>query len=94
MINLNKYMNRSIDFMIGKRLIKVNEPSFMIMKEFETINNQGIEGLNNLVLKIMNNNSSGVEFTLSEIESWNKSTINAIIQAIADEKSVTENDPN
>ena len=94
MINLNKYMNRTIDFKMGDKLIKVNEPSFLVMKEFENINSQGISGLNNLVLKIMNNNISGIEFTLEDVENWGKSTINAIIEAIADDKNLVENHPN
>lgn len=94
MINLNRYINRSIDFMVGNRLVKVNEPSLLVMQEFENINKEGVKGINELVLKIMNNNSSGIEFTLEEVEGWGKSTINAILQAVADEKEITENNPN
>ena len=42
----------------------------------------------------MNNNISGIEFTLEDVENWGKSTINAIIEAIADDKNLVENHPN
>ena len=93
MINLDLYKNRTIDFTIGGKLVKVNEPSFSTMQSFEQVAESGIDGLNQLILKIMNNNCSGVKFSLKEVESWNKSMINAIIQAIADDKALVDNDP-
>ena len=93
MINLDLYRNRTIDFMINGELVKVNEPSYSALQEFESAGENGIDGIIKAIVKVLNNNSSAVKFTETEVKKWNKGMINAIIQSIADEKAVVDNNP-
>lgn len=93
MINLDLYNNRTIDFVINGELVKVNEPSYAALQEFEKAGEEGMDGITRVVVKILNNNSSAVKFTEKEVKSWNKGKLNAVIAAIADEKAVVDNNP-
>lgn len=96
MINLDVFMEKTIDYMIGGRLVKVKEPTYDFMSKFAGIgtDENGMEMLYTLLQKYLNNNVSGVKFTLSEVKSWNKAVIQAIINSIAEEKINSDNNPN
>ena len=96
MINLDVFMEKTIDYMIGGKLVKVKEPTYDFMSKFAGIgtDENGMEMLYALLQKYLNNNVSGVKFTLSEVKSWNKAVIQAIINSIAEEKINSDNNPN
>lgn len=94
MINIDQYMDKTIDFQIGGKLVKVQEPSVkMINKIAKTSNlpeNEIIDAQIDLVQEILNNNTSSVKFKKSDIEALPVSAIGKILNVITG----AEKDPN
>lgn len=95
MINLDIYMNKTIDFMIEGKLVKVKEPSYETIQSFSRINDEsGVDEIFVILAKILNDNTSNIKFKEAQLRKYPKSVINAIIKAIANEKEEAESDPN
>lgn len=94
MINLDMYMNKTIDFMIEGKLVKVKEPSYETIQSFSNINEGSVDDIFVILTKILNDNTSNVKFKEAQLRKYPKGVINAIIKAIANEKEEAESDPN
>lgn len=95
-VNLNVYKDITIDFMLGDKLIKVKEPSYGLIQEFANVEEaeDRIDAIAEILVKVLNNNTSAVTFTKEEIKAWNKSLVDAVINEIATNKREIENAPN
>lgn len=98
-IDLDKYINRTIEFKLNGELIKVQEltPSlFKKVSEYEMTENpkeiytKQVE----LTTEMLNRNTSAVKFTVEEIEKLPQSVVNKIYVSIVSFTKEPLNDPN
>lgn len=98
-IDLDKYINRTIEFKLNGELIKVQEltPSlFKKVSEYEMtedpkeIYTKQVE----LTTEMLNRNTSAVKFTVEEIEKLPQSVVNKIYVSIVSFTKEPLNDPN
>ncbi|MCW6112419.1 hypothetical protein [Clostridium sporogenes] len=98
MIDLDKYINRTIDFKINGNLVKVQELTpkmFKKVSEYETINeNEIFDKQLDLVTEILNRNTSGVKFKRNELEELPQSVINKIYTEVVNFTREPLKDPN
>ncbi|SHI90012.1 hypothetical protein SAMN05444401_1728 [Clostridium amylolyticum] len=99
LIDLDKYINRTIDFKINGKMVKVQEltPSlFKKVSEYEmTEDPKEIYSKQvDLVVEMLNRNTSSVSFTVEEIEKLPQSVVNKIYISIVSFTKEPLNDPN
>lgn len=96
MVNLDLLMDKTMDFMIGGELIKVNEPSIGMVKRFSKIedNEDGLESQINMVVEILNNNTSAKKFTRAQLDIFTPRILKAIINEVLGSIRDTDNNPN
>lgn len=94
MIDIDKYIDRTIAIKINGELLKVQEPPVKLVKKFAALDGmddvQVLEEQSNIVAEILNNNTSGKKFKPSQIDNLPASAIKAIVEAVMK----SENDPN
>lgn len=70
-INLNDYTDRGVEFQIGDRLIRCPELSYKDMKkiqEYEKDDESTSEDETEIVLFLLNRNTSGTKFTQDDLD--------------------------
>lgn len=99
LIDLDKYINRTIEFKLNGELIKVQEltPSlFKKVSEYEMtedpkmVYSKQVE----LVTEMLNRNTSGKKFTTKDLEKLPQSAVNKIYISIVSFTKEPLNDPN
>ncbi len=98
-IDLDKYINRTIDFKINGKMVKVQEltPSlFKKVTEYEmTEDPKEIYSKQvDLVVEMLNRNTSAIKFTTEEIEKLPQSVVNKIYLSIVRFTKEPLDDPN
>lgn len=73
MINLDKYLNQSIDMKFNGEVISVLQPSAGMTKEISKMENEineenYLDIKSKVVHKLLNNNASSKKFTLEEVD--------------------------
>lgn len=72
MVNLDLYMDNTIDFMLKGELIKIPEPSAKMVKKMaslaETSESEMLDTQIKLITDILNTNTGGKKFKTSDIE--------------------------
>ncbi|MBE6055838.1 hypothetical protein [Clostridium sp.] len=99
LIDLDKYINRTIDFKINGELIKVQEltPSlFKKVSEYEMTEDPEkiYEKQVDLVTEMLNRNTSGKKFTTKDLDKLPQSAVNKIYISIVSFTKEPLNDPN
>ncbi|AUM96147.1 MULTISPECIES: hypothetical protein [Clostridium] len=99
LIDLDKYINRTIDFKINGELIKVQELTPSLFKKVskyemtedpEKIYEKQVE----LVTEMLNRNTSGKKFTTKDLEKLPQSAVNKIYISIVSFTKEPLEDPN
>ena len=99
MIDLDFYTARSIDFKIGGEFVKVQEPPAKIIKKMTALGKlkdeeKMLDKQYEIVVDILNNNTSSKKFTKEIVENYPQSMINAIISEITKLMGDLESSPN
>lgn len=99
MIDLDRYINRTIEFQLNGELIKVQEltPSmFKKVSDYEMTEDPKkiYEKQTGLVTEMLNRNTSGKKFTEKDIEKLPQSVVNKIYISIVNFTKEPLNDPN
>lgn len=99
MINLDKYLNQSIDMKLNGEVISVLQPSAGMTKEISKMENEineenYLEIKSKVVHKLLNNNASGKKFTLEEVDKIPYKLQDLITKEISGMIYKAENDPN
>lgn len=99
LIDLDKYINRTIEFKLNGELIKVQEltPSlFKKVSEYEMTEDPKMVYLKQveLVTEMLNRNTSGKKFTTKDLEKLPQSAVNKIYISIVSFTKEPLNDPN
>lgn len=99
LIDLDKYINRTIEFKLNGELIKVQEltpsmfkkvSSYEMTEDPEKIYEKQVE----LVTEMLNRNTSGKKFTTKDLEKLPQSAVNKIYISIVSFTKEPLNDPN
>ena len=99
MIDLDILMDKTLDFKLNEELVKVNQPSMKMIKKFNTLSSLSDEAeildkQTELIVEILNNNTSGKKFKTSEVDNFPLPVIKTIINTISNDINGTENNPN
>lgn len=99
LIDLDKYINRTIEFKLNGELIRVQEltPSlFKKVSEYEMTEDPEkiYEKQVDLVTEMLNRNTSGKKFTTKDLEKLPQSAVNKIYISIVSFTKEPLNDPN
>ena len=99
LIDLDKYINRTIEFQLNGELIKVQEltpsmfkkvSSYEMTEDPEKVYEKQVE----LVTEMLNRNTSGKKFTTKDLEKLPQSAVNKIYISIVSFTKEPLNDPN
>lgn len=98
MINLDNYMDKTIDFMFRGELVKVNQATAKMVKKIASLEKyqegEILDKQIEIVTDILNNNTSGKKFKVSDIENLPQRVINTIMKEFTNSIADTEEDPN
>ncbi|HDI3121687.1 hypothetical protein FDA77_00855 [Clostridium botulinum] len=98
MIDLDILMDKTLDFKLNGELIKVNQPSMKIIKKFNTLSSLSeaeiLDKQTDVIVEILNNNTSGKKFKPSEVDNFSLPVINTIVNTVTNNINGTENNPN
>ncbi|XZM78705.1 hypothetical protein ACSXAB_13925 [Clostridium perfringens] len=99
MIDLDFYTARSIDFKIDGEIVRVQEPPAKIIKKMTSLGKlkdeeKMLDKQYEIVVDILNNNTSSKKFTKEIVENYPQSMINAIISEITKLMGDLESSPN
>lgn len=100
MIDLDRIMNKSYQFMLGGSLINVSQPSIKMVRDFnsaisddsETHDIFGVQV--DFVTKLLNNNTSARKFKPSDVEKFPQEVLGKIIDVVANGIEEAEENPN
>ncbi|MBS4535835.1 hypothetical protein GOQ29_09430 [Clostridium sp. D2Q-14] len=94
MIDIDKYIDRTIALKINGEVIKIQEPSIKLIKKFTALDgledDEILDKQSELVTEILNNNTSAKKFKVNDIDKLPVSAIKAIIESIVE----VDQDPN
>ncbi|MEG2908119.1 MAG: hypothetical protein RR945_02770 [Erysipelotrichaceae bacterium] len=96
-IDLSAYTNRTVDFMINGKLVKVQEMTHRMYKEviaYENGEEASLDTQRALVIKMLNNNSSGLKFCDKDIEDLPQGAVLRIYTELIKLPRKALNDPN
>ncbi|KMT21597.1 hypothetical protein [Clostridium cylindrosporum] len=95
MINLDVLMEKTIDFTLKGKLIRVQQPTLKMIKKFAAIEKDAdIDKQIEVITEILNNNSSNIKLEKSDIEELNQPALMAILEAITNNIKEADNNPN
>lgn len=99
MINLDEYLNQSVDIKINGEVVEVLQPTAKMTKEISKLEGEMTEEnyldtKSKITLKILNNNSSGKKFTVNEIDQIPFKLQDLIIKRITSMVYEADKDPN
>lgn len=99
MVDLDFYTTRTIDFKLGGEMVRVQEPPAKLIKKMtalEKIKDEEklLDRQYEIVVDILNNNTSSKKFTKEMVENYPQSMINAIITEVTKLMGEIENSPN
>ena len=98
-INLDNYINRTVDFEINGKLVKVQEPTpkiYIRIAKYEQIEDavEIFQEQISIITEILNRNTSGVKFTEKEVENYPQSILNTVMQETTSLRNRAVSDPN
>lgn len=101
-ININQYLNKTVDFEIGNETISVKLPSADVMEQVATIENTFKSGdtvayhktRDAVCATFLSFNTAGRAFTADELKDWPEIAVNGIIKEIMSQKYIMDTDPN
>ena len=96
-VDLNEYANRYIEFKIGDKLIRCPELTYAGMKkinEYENSDNVTHEDESEIILWLLNRNTTGIKFTQKDIDVLPTGAITRIYKECIMLSRRALNDPN
>lgn len=96
-IDLSAYANRTVDFLIDNKLIKVPEMSHKQYKkvvDYENNSDTTLDMQRALVLELLNTNTSGVKFSDKDILGMPQGAVNRLYTEMASLPRKALTDPN
>ena len=99
MLNLDKYLNQSVEIQIDGEVIEVLQPSAAMTKEISKLENEiteenYLEVKSKITYKLLNNNASGKKFSMDQIDIIPYKLQDLIAREITSMVYKAENDPN
>ena len=99
MVDLDFYTTRTIDFKINGEMVRVKEPQAKLIKKMTALGKVKdeenlLDKQYEIVVDILNNNTSSKKFTKEMVENYPQSMINAIITEVTKLMGEIENSPN
>lgn len=86
--------SKTIDIIwVDGQLLKLNQPTIALVREMENVDDN-MESVVDIVLKIVNNNTSAKKFQKNQIENLSLTVLKAIVQEVANFKVEADNHPN
>lgn len=96
-IDLNEYANRCVEFKIGDKVIKCPELTYAGMKKinaYELNTKATVEDECEIILWLLNRNTSGVKFTQKDIDDLPSSAVTRLYKECVMLSRKALNDPN
>lgn len=97
MINLDALMEKTFQFRLNGQIINCNQPSAAMVRKYRKRfieESDDIEVQTDYVFDILNNNTSGVEFTKKQVEELPLSVSNLVAETVNNGIRKIESDPN
>lgn len=99
MIDLDKYLNATIEFKLDGQIIRVKQPTALATKKIGNLEAGAVEenyldSRCEITQIILNNNEDGKKFTVNEVEKIPFKVQDLIIKKISEMVFEAENDPN
>ncbi|MFR4584644.1 hypothetical protein [Clostridium cadaveris] len=99
MINLDKYLNKSVEIKLKGKVIEILQPSAKMTKEIgklekEITEENYLEIKSKIAYKLLNNNASNRKFSMEEIDEIPYKLQDLVIHEITNMIYEAENDPN
>lgn len=99
MIDLSKYADRTVDFKIDGELVRVQELSHTLYRkvvayEAEPASAESFDKRTELILEMLNRNTSGKEFKLADLDKMPEGALNRIYQEVVYLSRKALTDPN
>lgn len=95
MLNLDNIKTNTMEIALNKKLIKVQEPTVKLIKKLQGIeNNEDLDIVLNVLVDILNNNTSNIKLKNTDLENLNNKQLNLLVEEIGKFINGIEEDPN
>lgn len=99
MIDLDKYLNQTVDFKLDGKTLHVKQPTALATKQIHKIESEiteqnYLESRCKVTQIILNNNEEGINFSIEDVEKIPYKVQDLIAQKISEMKLEVESDPN
>lgn len=95
MLDLRQIENVTVQITwVDGELITINQPTFGMVKKMSTIDEDDIAAQADLLVDLLNNNTSARKFKFADVKDLNLQQTQAVLQAVMNVKEEADENPN